>query len=1202
MKNKIIQPLSAGFCATVLAIAGSVTANVAASAVLPSKAFALASTSNSGESDSSLPPVRTSLTKEEAEQMEGCEAYFDSAKHEFVIRPKNGANEGVISYSIANKKGDFETIRKKLIFDGDSDEVSVRFDKRVYIYDSTNPSANDTLFYQINVKTINITDNLNIKFAKNLAKFFMQDYRKSADHLNYIKGVENWDTSHVESMEKMFNLASQLEGKLDLSKWDVSGADKLNLMFSGVGNDNFVLDFSNKKFKNSVDVTNMFNSFRGVLIANNWTVADPNGSSNPIQKLMNSTSSILTHWNGSAYTGPSWHLLITDNPTILEKNKTEKYKFYKKVKVIYKTKDKEQSVELELPAVYDSRIDENGKPDVSKAASSDPMKVIKPQIKEAIQNAIKQLRTENPSLNLPQNVIPVPVKEILDSDSPAALFQDYYLGLVTEQVVKAKTTYTADPNLEYKKVEYDTQPQDGKKQVITGKMVNGVWQADATDEKEITKVVNGVARVGNQTTTVTVLEPGITYVADGNIAYNTTETQSEGVKGTSTSIDTYEVNSETGLTNTLDHHDMRIKKATNKVVKVGNKQVTTEDIQPGTVYQSDSTLNYKQEQTTEGTKGKKTTTTIYEVDENNGLTSNVNGTPTIETVKAKDKVIKVGNLEKKTSDIPFKKTYEGNPDLTYQKQETKTAGQNGKEEVTLTYKVDPSTGLTTEVEAKNGSCTKPVNEVVQVGNKEVIQNSDGSITTKTYKVNPDDGTLSDPTVVTSRPWTDIASGASVTEVLKAKMTYVADESLPYGQTQKESDPKDGEKITTPTGKVENGQWAEGEPKVEIKAAVNGVTKVGNKKVETEDIQPATVYEADSTLDYNKQQTTEGTKGTKTTTTIYKVNADTGLTDEIDGTPNVVTVQAKNKVIKVGNVDTKTEEIPFTTTYVDDPDLDEGKTSIVTAGEKGSKTVVTTYEVDASTGKLSNPTSKTTVTKAATNQVVHKGTKTPQPPTPPTPPTPPAPDPNDPHNPSGQGGQGGNTGEGGQGSDQGGHGNDSQGGHGDGGQGGEGGQGGGTGNTGTGNTGSGAGDGTHGGLNPDNPYGGHFVDPAWTYNPELNIWEWNGNGTNDHSNDGNGSNSNGSNGANSAADSAGASAGTNGSANGSNANANGANGSGTNGADENGSNGSNAKNHKLSATGANASSAAFASFGSMLLGLLGLFGAASKRRSSKHSNR
>ena len=1200
MKNKIMQPLSAGFCATVLAIAGSVTANVAASAVLPSKAFALTSTSNSGEPDSQLPPVRETLTREQAEALPGCEAYFDEANQEFVIRPKNGANEGVISYSLENKKDDFTEIRHKLIFDDTGhDYVPVRFDKRVYIYDSTNPSANDTLFYQTYVKTINITPNLSIKFAKNLATFFMQNYNKDADHLHYIKGVENWDTSHVESMEKMFNLASQLEGKLDLSKWDVSGADKLNLMFSGVGNDNFVLDFSNKKFKNSVDVTNMFNSFRGVLVANNWTVADPSGD-NPIQKLVDNSSWMLTHWDASAhaYIGPSYHLLITDNPTILTKNQTAKYKFYKKVKVIYKINGTEKSVELELPAVYDSRIDENGKPDATKTASSDPMKVIKPQIKEAIQKAIAQLRTENPSLNLPQNVIPVPVKEILDSDSPAALFQDYYLGLVKEETVKAKTTYTADPTLTYQQVVTDTQAVDGKKQVITGKMVNGVWDPDATSEKEITKVVNGVARVGNQTTTVTVLEPGITYVADGNIAYNTTETQSEGVKGTSTSIDTYEVNSETGLTNTLDHHDMHIKKATNKVVKVGNKQVTTETIEPGTTYEADSSLTYKQEQTTEGTKGKKTTTTTYKVNPDTGLTNDVEGTPTVDTVNAKDKVIKVGNVEKKTSDIAFKKTYEGNPDLTYQKQETKTAGQNGKEEVTLTYKVDPSTGLMTEVEAKKGSCTEPVNEVIQVGNKEVIQNSDGSITTKTYKVNPDDGTLSDPTVVTSRPWTDIASGASVTEVLKAKMTYVADESLPYGQTQKESDPKDGEKITTPTGKVENGQWAEGEPKVEIKAAVNGVTKVGNKEVKTEDIQPGVTYQADSTLDYNKQQTTtEGTKGTKTTTTIYKVDENTGLTNTVQSSESKTTTPAKDKVIKVGNVDTKTDVIKFTTTYIDDDTLDAGTERIITSGQDGSEKVVTTYKVDPTNG-LTNQVEKTETIdhKDPVTQVVHKGTKTPQPPTPPTPPTPPAPDPNDPHNPSGQGGQGGNTGEGGQGSDQGGHGNDSQGGHGDGGQGS------GTGNTGTGNTGSGAGDGTHGGLNPHNPYGGHFVEPAWTYNPELNIWEWNGNGTNDHSNDGNGSNSNGSNGANSAADSAGASAGANGSANGSNANANGANGSGTNGADENGSNGANARNHKLSATGANASGAAFASFGSMLLGLLGLFGAASKRRSSKHSNR
>ena len=897
-KRSILAPLSASFCATVLAVSGCVASNVAVLALSSSQAFAA---TNSSNLNSDLPPVRETLTKEEAEKMEGCEAYFDKANQEFVIRPKNGANEGVISYSLDNKKADFEKIRHVLIFDGDSDEVSVRFDKRVYIYDSTNPSANDTLFYQVHVKTINITDNLNIKFAKNLATFFMQNYSKDADHLHYIKGVENWDTSNVESMEKMFNLASQLEGKLDLSKWNVSKVDKLNLMFSGVGNDNFVLDFSNKKFKNAVNVANMFNSFRGVLVANNWTVVDPSGSSNPIQNLINSTSSILTHWNGSAYTGPSWHLLITDNPTILDKNKTEKYKFYKKVKVIYKTKDKEKSVELELPAVYDSRIDENGKPDASKAASSDPMKVVKPQIDEAIKNAVKEMRTKNPGLNLPENVIPVPVHELKDAKSPIELFQDYYLGLVKEETTKAKTTYTADPKLEYKKVEYDTQPQDGKKQVITGAMKDGAWDPDATSEKEITKAVDGKARVGN-------------------------------------------------------------------------KKVETEEIQPGTKYEADSSLGYKKEQTTEGTKGTKTTTTIYKVDENTGLTNTVQSSESKTTTAAKDKVIKVGNVEKKTSDIPSKKTYEGNPDLTYQEQKTKTAGQNGKEEVTLTYKVDAKTGLTSEVEAKKGSCTKPVNEVIQVGNKEVIQNNDGSTTTKTYKVNPNDGTLSDPTVVTSRPWTDIAGGASVSEVLKGKMTYVADESLPYGQTQKVSDPKDGEKITTPTGKVENGKWVEGEPKVEIKAAVNGVTKVGNKKVETEELNPATKYEADSSLAYNTTTETAGTKGTKTTTTTYKVNPDTGLTDEVDGTPKVETTAAKDKVIKVGNVEKKTSDIPFKKTYEGNETLTYKEQKTKTAGQNGKEEVTLTYKVDAKTGLTTEVEAKKGLCTQPVNEVIQVGNK------------------------------------------------------------------------------------------------------------------------------------------------------------------------------------------------------------------------------------
>ena len=883
-----------GLCATTMGFVA---------AALPTYSFA----SNSVDpSSSELPPVRDKLSFPDAKQIGGCEVYIDEAHQEYVIRPKNGANEGIISDSSIWTE-DFKAMQMKLSGKDNPSKIlkrdwPIRFDKRIYFYMHVKGDYNySPLFKSIQPYTINMGDNVSIKFIKDMKNFFAQDY--ILDGLHHINGIEKWDTAHVISMENMFEGAHQLEGKLDLSEWNVSKNWFFKNMFSFVGNDNdsFVLNFSNKQFMNQAHVDYMFSSFHGVLIANNWSVTDSNDPKNPIRKLMDGQYNLLTYKKDDKWIDKSAHLLITDNPIILEKNKTKQYKYYKKVKVIYKTKDKEQSVELELPAVYDSRIDDNGKLDASKPACSDPMKVVKPQIDEAIINAVKEMRTKNPALNLPENVIPVPVHEVKDTDSPTALFQTYYLATVKEEVTKAKTTYTADPNLEYKKVEYDANPQDGKKQVITGAMKDGAWDPDAKTETEITKVVNGAARVGN-------------------------------------------------------------------------KEVKTEDIQPGATYEADSKLDYKTEQTTEGTKGTKTTTTTYKVNPDTGLTDEVDGTPKVETQAAKDKVIKVGNVEKKTSDIPFKKTYEGNPDLTYQKQETKTAGQNGKEEVTLTYKVDAKTGLTTDVEAKKGSCTKPVNEVVQVGNKEVTQNNDGSTTTKTYKVNPDDGTLSDPTVVTSRPWTDIASGAAVSEVLKAKMTYVADESLPYGQTQKVNDPKDGEKITTPTGKVVNGQWVEGEPKVEIKAAVNGVTKVGNKKVETEELNPATVYEADSSLDYKQEQTTEGTKGTKTTTTIYKVNPDTGLTAEVDGTPKVETTAAKDKVIKVGNVEKKTSDIPFKKTYEGNETLTYQKQETKTPGQNGKEEVTLTYKVDAKNGLTSEVEAKKGSCTKPVNEVIQVGNK------------------------------------------------------------------------------------------------------------------------------------------------------------------------------------------------------------------------------------
>ena len=185
------------------------------------------------------------------------------------------------------------------------------------------------------------------------------------------------------------------------------------------------------------------------------------------------------------------------------------------------------------------------------------------------------------------------------------------------------------------------------------------------------------------------------------------------------------------------------------------------------------------------------------------------------------------------------------------------------------------------------------------------------------------------------PWTDMTSGASTSteETLTGKMTYVASDTLEYRKTHVVKNPVDGKKITTNKSKVVAGEWVDADPIVETTPAQNGITAVGNKQVTTEDIDFNTTYEADSTLEYKAQKETDGVKGSKTITTVYKVDPSTGLTDQKMGEPTVeVTTAAQNKVIKVGNKQVIKNEDGSTTTKI--------------------------YEVDPSTGKFGAATEKT----------------------------------------------------------------------------------------------------------------------------------------------------------------------------------------------------------------------------------------------------
>lgn len=90
--------------------------------------------------------------------------------------------------------------------------------------------------------------------------------------------------------------------------------------------------------------------------------------------------------------------------------------------------------------------------------------------------------------------------------------------------------------------------------------------------------------------------------------------------------------------------------------------------------------------------------------------------------------------------------------------------------------------------------------------------------------------------------------------------------------------------------------------------------------------------------------------------------------EIRNTPKVDTV------ITLGTKPTVvTEEIPYTTTYTDDPTLEKGKEVVVTEGEAGSKETVTRYTVNKDTGEITKTTSVRT-TKEMVPRVVKRGTK------------------------------------------------------------------------------------------------------------------------------------------------------------------------------------------------------------------------------------
>ena len=237
-------------------------------------------------------------------------------------------------------------------------------------------------------------------------------------------------------------------------------------------------------------------------------------------------------------------------------------------------------------------------------------------------------------------------------------------------------------------------------------------------------------------------------------------------------------------------------------------------------------------------------------------------------------------------------------------------------------------------------------------------------------------------VSSSAPLKDIVGGEDRTIVLKYKnveikktrelpfnVIYKEDKSLERGKTVVEAQGEKGiEEYKMFAGKeVANSKKTTKQP-------VNRVVKVGAKdKVETEKIAFTTRYETDNTKEKGTQTVVSpGKEGTKTTITTFSVDPQSGAVKENKGKPTLKLPE--ERVVKVGAKDKiVTEKLPFTTRYEADNTKEKGIQTVVSPGKEGTKTTVTKYTVNPTTGAVTESVQKPTVV-AAQDKVIKVGTK------------------------------------------------------------------------------------------------------------------------------------------------------------------------------------------------------------------------------------
>ena len=434
--------------------------------------------------DADLPPWREKLDVKEVMQMAGCEAIADHEHKQIIIRPKNGAKEGVIYVAIEIHSGFshppfyyrlYQESMAMLAVIQATEGYTLKFEKRIYLFRSVAPAKGDYSSFFNHVvpndeekysgSTLaslgNIAD-VNTNFLGSLW-YFLAHTRIGTKDLNIL--AQKKYPASVE-LEGAFKYMKCLTGYADFSNFQTGmGTLSMRSMFEDSGTDNFVLNFSNKvlcherlNFKGELLGTNLqnaFKDFKGVLIANNWNDSYKDGKGRIKSAFGKSPDQLFGVKKKDAEKGYSLSsLVVTDNPELLKIKKNSKY--YKKITLSYL----DRKEELELPAIYDSRITPTGESDTNQPASADYMKIVKYQVDKAIHAKVAEIKRK---CGLPDNfpLEAVPTKAI--SSTPTSLFQEYRLPIKINELMISPQKQVVCENAAIEKININFIYADNKK-------------------------------------------------------------------------------------------------------------------------------------------------------------------------------------------------------------------------------------------------------------------------------------------------------------------------------------------------------------------------------------------------------------------------------------------------------------------------------------------------------------------------------------------------------------------------------------------------------------------------------------------------------------------------------------------------------------------------------------------------------------------